>query len=83
MKSIRHCIVDTNTNKVVNIIEYQTEQVGIPPGFELESPNLLCVANDLADIEWEYLNGEFIGPKPKEPLRIFNNPAILTAPSTT
>ena len=49
----RYAIVNTNTNKVVNIIDYKTQQTGVPPGFETEAPYLLCVANDVAGIDWD------------------------------
>ena len=62
---IKHCIVDTNTNKVVNIIEYETQQNGVPPGFESEAPHLLCVANDEAGIGWDYVNGSFQDNRPQ------------------
>jgi len=31
---IRHCIIDTTTNLVVNIVDYKTEQSGVPNGLE-------------------------------------------------
>lgn len=65
MKLIRHCIVDTNTNKVVNIIEYETTQTGVPPGFDVEAPHLLCVADDEAGIDWDYIDGKFEDNRPK------------------
>ena len=71
MTLIRHCIVDTNTNKVVNIIEYETEQTGVPPGFESEAPHLLCVANDIAGPEWDYIDGAFVDNRPApEPFKL-------------
>ena len=54
MSLIRHCIIDTNTNKVVNIIEYETTQTGIPPGLE---SHLLCVASETGQINGTYSNG--------------------------
>jgi hypothetical protein len=64
---IRHCIVNTNTNKVVNIIDYETQQTGVPPGFEPEAPHLLCVANNVAGIDWDYINGQFVDNRPTPP----------------
>jgi hypothetical protein len=61
---IRHCIVNTNTNKVVNIIDYETQQTGVPLGFKTEAPHLLCVANDVAGIDWDYINGQFVDNRP-------------------
>jgi hypothetical protein len=54
MSLIRHCIIDTNTNLVVNIIEYETEQTGVPPGLE---DHLLCVKSDTGEIGGTYENG--------------------------
>jgi hypothetical protein len=62
---IRHCIINTNTNKVINIIDYETQQTGVPLGFETEAPHLLCVANDVAGIDWDYINNEFIDNRPR------------------
>ena len=54
MSLIRHCIIDTNTNKVVNIIEYETTQTGTPPGLE---SHLLCVASNTGEMDGTYNNG--------------------------
>ena len=54
MSLIRHCIIDTNTNKVVNIIEYETAQTGTPPGLE---SHLLCVSSNTGEIDGTYNNG--------------------------
>ena len=59
MELIRHSIIDTNTNEVVNIIDYETEQTGVPPGLE---DNLLCVKSDEACIGWTYIGGVFDNP---------------------
>ena len=61
---IKHCIVDTRVNKVVNVIDYATKQEGIPPGFELEAPYLLCVENNDAGIDWDYVDGVFVDNRP-------------------
>lgn len=74
MALIKHCIVDTDTNKVVNVIEYETEQTGIPPGFEGEAPHLLCVASDIAGIDWDFVGGSFVDNRPKPTI-----PAALEA----
>jgi hypothetical protein len=69
MTLIKHAIVDTDTNKVVNLIEYETEQVGVPPGFESEAPHLLCVVSGSADIGMDYIDGAFVDNRPKpEPI---------------
>lgn len=59
MELIRHSIIDTNTNEVVNVIDYETEQTGVPPGLE---DNLLCVKSDETGIGWTYINGVFDNP---------------------
>lgn len=64
MSLIKHCIVDTNTNKVVNVIEYETIQTGTMPGFESET-HLMCVASDVGGIDWDYVNGSFVDNRPK------------------
>ena len=77
MELIRHCIIDTNTNKVINVIEYETEQTGIPPGLE---DNLICVKSDEANIGWTYIDGVFDNPnkeaEQKEEERIAKIPTI-------
>ena len=51
---IRHCIIDTTTNTVVNIIDYETEQTGAPIGLD---SYLLCVPSDTGQIGATYDNG--------------------------
>jgi hypothetical protein len=65
MSLIRHCIIDTTTNLVVNIIEYETEQTGIPPGLE---EHLLCVKSDTGEIGGTYENGVITNPPQPEPI---------------
>lgn len=62
---IRHCIIDTNTNLVVNIIEYETEQTGVPSGLE---EHLLCVKSDTGEIGGTYENGVITNPPQPEPI---------------
>ncbi len=62
---IRHCIIDTNTNLVVNIIDYGTEQTGIPPGLE---EHLLCVKSDTGQIGGIYADGVITNPPQPEPI---------------
>lgn len=64
---IRHCIIDTNTNLVVNIIEYETEQTGVPSGLE---EHLLCVKSDTGEIGGTYENGVIINPPQPEPIKL-------------
>ncbi len=70
MSLIRHCIVDTTTNIVVNIIDYETEQTGIPPGLE---NNLLCVKSDTGEIGGTYADGVITNPPQPEPTGLWNN----------
>jgi hypothetical protein len=60
---IRHCIIDTKTNLVVNIIEYETEQTGVPEGLK---EHLLCVASDDGQIGGTYENGTITNPPQPE-----------------
>lgn len=59
MNLIRHCIIDTTTNLVVNIIEYETTQSKNPPGLE---SNLLRVQSDMGQIGGIYENGVITNP---------------------
>lgn len=65
MDLIRHVIVDTKTGKVVNVIEYETEQTSVPPGFETDASHLICIANNVAGPGWDYIQGKFIDNRPK------------------
>jgi hypothetical protein len=62
---IRHCIIDTNTNLVVNIIDYETEQTGIPAGLK---EHLLCVKSDTGEIGGAYADGVITNPQQPEPI---------------
>ena len=70
MALIKHCIIDTNTNKVVNIIEYASLQDGVPPGFEDTAPHLRCVPEAQAGIGWDYVDGIFINNQPIPPFEL-------------
>ena len=63
---IRHCIIDTNTNLVINIVEYDTTRTGVPEGLE---SHLLCVASETGEIGGTYnQDGTITNPPPPEPL---------------
>jgi hypothetical protein len=62
---IRHCIIDTKTNLVVNIIDYDTEQTGIPTGLE---EYLLCVKSDTGQIGGTYADGVITNPPQPQPI---------------
>lgn len=69
---IRHAIVDTSTNIVVNLIDYDSDISGtIPPG--METP-MLAIMSDTADIGWHYQSGkDFINPnKPPMPSPVWS-----------
>ena len=51
---IRHCSIDTTTNIVVNIVDYETEQSGVPNGLE---DTLLVVPSVDGEIGGTYANG--------------------------
>ena len=63
MELIRHCIIDTNTNIVVNVIEYETEQTGVPSGME---DHFLAVRSDDGDIGGTYADGIITNPVVEE-----------------
>jgi glucosamine 6-phosphate synthetase-like amidotransferase/phosphosugar isomerase protein len=65
MSLIKHCIIDTNTNVVVNIIDYETEQTGIPSGLE---EHLFCVKSDIGQIGGTYANGVITNPPQPQPI---------------
>lgn len=60
---IRHCIVDFSQNLVVNVIDYESEQTGAPPG--IEGP-FLCVPSETGQIGDSFANGMIV-PKPPRP----------------
>jgi hypothetical protein len=70
MSLIRHCIIDTTTNKVVNVIDYATEQNGVPPALE---QHLLCVKSNTGQISDTYSNGIFTPIQPYPSWTLVNN----------
>jgi len=67
MTLIRHCIIDTTTKLVVNIIEYEEVQTGAPPGLE---DHLLCVQSDTGQIGGTFLNGVITNPPEPESMTL-------------
>ena len=63
MELIVHCIIDTNTNMVVNVVEYETEQTGTPSGME---DNFIAVRSDEGAIGGTYANGIVTNPVVEE-----------------
>lgn len=69
----RYAIVDTTTNLVVNVVEYETAPTGPPPGM---GKNMLAVQSDQANAGWSYSNGTLAAPpSPPSPPVI---PAAIT-----
>ena len=56
---IRHCIIDTTTNLVVNIVDYETEQSGVPNRLE---DTLLVIPSVDGQINGIYANGVITNP---------------------
>ena len=54
---MRYAIIDEIN--VINIIDYDTTPTNPPPGFE--SP-IIAVQSDVAQIEWKYIDGQFVAP---------------------
>ena len=65
---IRHCIIDTTTNLVVNIVDYETEQSGVPNGLE---NTLLATPSAEGQIGGTYAKGVIINP-PQPPMPILS-----------
>jgi hypothetical protein len=57
---VRTCIVDTDENQVINIIEYDEFPDSPPPGY---SDKFIAVASDIAQIGWTW-DGENLNPPP-------------------
>lgn len=58
---MRHCIIDTQTNKVVNIIDYASEITGTPDGMD---NNFIAVKSNDGQIGAAYAAGEIINQVP-------------------
>lgn len=58
---IRHCIIDTLTNKVVNIIDYDGVITGTPDGFESQ---FIAVKSNDGEIGADYIDGAIVNPAP-------------------
>ena len=57
----RTCIVDTDTNLVVNLVEYEQQETGVPPGM---ANNFLCVPSNTGEIGGTYVDGTIVNPEP-------------------
>lgn len=49
---------------VLNAVEYETQPIGTPSGFEEGS---VAIADLWASVGWTYVDGLFINPNPFEP----------------
>jgi squalene cyclase len=58
---MRHCIIDTRTSKVVNIIDYDSEISGTPDGMD---NHFIAVKSDDGQISADYTEGEIVNPSP-------------------
>ena len=66
----RHCIINTTTNLVENIVEYEEIKSGVPSGFE---NHYICVASDDGQMGATYnQDGTFTNPPVEEGIDIFN-----------
>lgn len=61
---MRYAIINTETNTVENIIEYEDAPETPIPGFE---ENYMAVPDELSSPGWLYQNGEFTNPNPPPP----------------
>jgi len=59
MELYRHCIVDTQSNLVINVIEYEKIELGVPPGMD---NTFICVYAPSGVIGARYENGKIINP---------------------
>ena len=59
MELYKHCIVDSQSNLVVNLIEYEEIKIGAPPGM---SDQYFCVYEPNGTIGVKYENGKIINP---------------------
>lgn len=59
----KHCIINTTTNLVENIVEYQEIKIGVPLGFE---NHYICVASNDAQIGATYNQDETFTNPPIE-----------------
>ena len=66
----RHCIINTTTNLVENIVEYEEIKSGVPLGFE---NHYICVASVDGQMGATYnQDGTFTNPPVEEGIDIFN-----------
>ena len=66
MNLIKHCIIDTSTNLVVNIVAYPEIETH-PAGF---SDSYICIASEDGQIGASYIDGGIVNPPQPEPTLI-------------
>ena len=64
MNLIKHCIINTTTNLVENIVEYNEIKTGVPLGF---SNDYICVASEDAQMGATYNQDGTFTNLPVEP----------------
>ncbi|WP_316196565.1 DUF4376 domain-containing protein [Bradyrhizobium sp. SZCCHNS3053] len=57
----RFAIVDTTTNKIVNVINYETSPTNPPPGFEA---GFIAVQHDQVSTDWTWNGSDVVAPVP-------------------
>jgi hypothetical protein len=66
----RHAIINTTTNLVENIVEYEKIKSGVPLGF---ANHYICVASEDAEMGATYnQDGTFTNPPVKKGIDIYN-----------
>ena len=55
----RYAIINTQTNVIENVIEFDSEPNAPVPGFE---DYYIAIQNDYVGTNWNYVNGELIAP---------------------
>jgi hypothetical protein len=74
----RHCIINTTTNLVENIVKYNKIKTGVPLGF---SNDYICVASEDAQMGATYnQDGTFTNPPVEEGIDILNLELPLASP---
>jgi hypothetical protein len=58
---MRYAIIDTTTNKVVNVIEYATAPSSPPPGF---GAGIIAVQSDVVGPDWTWNGTVLVAPPP-------------------
>jgi hypothetical protein len=64
---IRCAIINTKTNAVENVIEYDVQPTSPPPGFD---GNYIAVANDAAGTDWTWTGTALVAPIAPPPIPV-------------